>query len=77
MKSELQPLAKNVLIPLGSTAAVSAVDTGIHKKFLGSGTTALIISIEEMLEIMKIVRYLEDSGQLIKSATQTIENKTK
>ena len=30
-----------------------------------------------MLEIMKIVRRLEDSGQLIKSATQTIENKTK
>ena len=43
MKNELQPLAKNVLIPLGLTAAVSAVDTGIHKKFLGSGTTTLII----------------------------------
>ena len=26
------PLAKNVLIPLGLTAAVSAVDAGIHKK---------------------------------------------
>ena len=26
------PLAKSVLIPLGLTAAVSAVDAGIHKK---------------------------------------------
>ena len=32
MKSAIQPLAKNVLIPLGLTAAVSAADAGIHKK---------------------------------------------
>ena len=37
-------LAKNVLAPLGITAAASAVDAGIQKKKLhDSGTTALII----------------------------------
>ena len=30
MKSVIQPLAKSVLIPLGSTAAASAADAGIH-----------------------------------------------
>ena len=30
MKSVIQPLVKNVLIPLGLTAAASAADVGIH-----------------------------------------------
>ena len=34
IKNVLQPLAKSILIPSGLTAAVSAADTGIHKKFL-------------------------------------------
>ena len=38
----------------------------------GSGTTTLIISNEEMNDIMKIVQYLEDSGVLLKGATKTI-----
>ena len=29
----LKPLAKSVLIPLGLTAAASAADAGIHKKY--------------------------------------------
>ena len=37
------PLAKNVLAPLGITAAASAIDAGIQKKIHGSRTTALII----------------------------------
>ena len=37
------PLAKNVLAPLGLTAAMSAIDGSIKKKMLGSGTTTLII----------------------------------
>ena len=36
------PLAKNVLAPLGMTAAASAIDVGIQKKIDGSGTTILI-----------------------------------
>ena len=38
------PLAKNLLAPLGLTAAASAMDAEIQKKMLGSGTTTLIIS---------------------------------
>ena len=57
------PLAKNVLAPLGITAAASAV-AGIQKKIHGSGTTTLIISNKEMNDIMKIVQALEDSNIL-------------
>ena len=49
------PLAKNVLAPLGITAATSAIDAGIQKKVRGSGTTTLIISNKEMNDTMKIV----------------------
>ena len=53
MKVEL-PLAKNVLTTLGITAAASAIDAGIQKKIHGSGTTTLIISNEEVNDVMKI-----------------------
>ena len=43
----------------------------------GSGTTTLIISNEEMNDIMKIVRVLEDSNFLLKGVTKTIEDETK
>ena len=71
------PLAKNVLAPLGITAAASAIDAGIQKKIHGSGTTTLIISNEEMNDIMKIVQALEDSSILLKGVTKTIKNETK
>ena len=47
------------------------------KKMLGSGTTTLIISNEEMNDIMKIVQTLEDSNILLKGVTKTIKNETK
>ena len=47
------------------------------KKILGSGTTNLIISNEEMNDIMKIVQALEDSNILLKGVTKTIKNETK
>ena len=53
MKVELT-LAKNVLATLGITAAASAIDAGIQKKIHGSGTTTLIISNEEVNDVMKI-----------------------
>ena len=49
-------LAKNILAPLGITAAASASDAGIQKNIHCSGTTILIISNEEMHDIMKIVQ---------------------
>ena len=79
MKSVIKPLAKSVLIPLGLTAA-SAADAGIHKKILGSGknnNTTLIISNDEMDDILKIVKSLENSGVLLKGVTETIQHEAK
>ena len=71
------PSAKNILAPLGITAAVSAIDAGIQKKIHGSGTTTLIMSDEEMNDIIKIVQALEDSNILLKGLSNTIRNETK
>ena len=56
----LKPLAKIVLIPLGLTAATSATGADIHKKMFVSGTATLIISNEEMNDIVKIVSRLKN-----------------
>ena len=75
--NELKPLAKSVLIPLVLIAAASATNAAIHKEMFGTGTTTLIISIDEMNNIMKIVKSLEESGLLIKGVSKTIENEAK
>ena len=77
IKNVIEPLAKSVLIPLGLTAAASAADAGIHKKILGSGNTTLIISNNEMEDIIKIVKSLEGSGLLLKGVTETVQNEVK
>ena len=79
MKSVIKPLAKSVLIPLGLTAAASAADAGIHQKILGSGhnNTTLIISNDEMDDILKIVKSLENSGVLLKGVSETIQHEAK
>ena len=79
MKSVIKPLAKSVLIPLGLTAAASAADAGIQKKILGSGhnNTTLIISNDEMDDILKIVKSLKDSGVLLKGVSETIQHEAK
>ena len=69
-------LAKNVLAPLGLTAAMSGTDGSIQKKIHGSGVK-LIIEQEDMNDIIKIVEALENSGILLKGVTKTIENETK
>ena len=79
-KSVIRPLAKSVLIPLGLTAAASAVDAGVLKKILGSGhnnNTTLIISNDEMGDILKIIKSLEDSGVLLKGVSKTIQHEAK
>ena len=73
----LQPFTKIVLIPLGLTAAASATNAAIHKKMLGSSTTTLIFSNEEIIDIIGIVKSLEQSGLLIKGVRETIKNKAK
>ena len=71
IQNVIKPLARSILIPLGLTAAASATDAGIHKKILGSGhnhpsSTTLTISNDEMEDVIKIVKCLEDSGLLLK-----------
>ena len=61
---------KNILALLGITAAASSIDAGIQKIIHGLGATTLIMSNEEMNDIMKIV--LEDSNILIKTVTQKV-----
>ena len=70
-------LTKNNLAPLGITDAPSAIDAGIQKKIHGSGTTTLLVSNEEMNDILKIVQALEDFNILLKGVTETINNETK
>ena len=56
LKSGL-PLLKSVIKPLGMlglTATTSVIDAAINKKILGSGATTLIISNDEMNDILKI-----------------------
>ena len=86
MKNAIKTLAKSVLIPLGLTATASAADARIHKKILGSGkhpshnnnnNTILIIPNDEMKDIIRIVKSLEDSGLLLKRLSETNQNEAK
>ena len=67
LKSGL-PLLNSVIKPLGVlglTAAASATDAAINKKILGSGKhTTLIISDDDLQDLLKIIKSLEDSGIL-------------
>ena len=69
-------LAKNVLAPLGLTAAMSAIDGSIQKKIHGS-RIKLIIEQEDMNDIRKIIEALENSGILLKGVSKTIKDETK
>ena len=88
IKNVIKPLAKSVLIPLGLTAAASAADAGINKRILGLGcchsscsashkSTTLIISNDEIKDIIEIVKSLEDSGLLLKGVSEPIQNEAK
>ena len=76
------------MIPLGLMAAALTGDAGIQKKILGSehrpsssalhnNIVTLILSNDEMEEIIKIVKFLEDSGLLLKGVSETIQNEAK
>ena len=73
----LKPLAKGVLIPLGLTAIYKNMFRSGRPSDLASRVTILIISNEEMNEIIKIVKSLEESGLLIERVSETIRNEAK
>ena len=66
------PFSKNVLAPLGLTAAMSAIDGSIQKRYM-----VRVREQEDMNDIMKIIEALENSGILLKGVSKTIENETK
>ena len=73
LKSVIKPL-----VMLGLTAAASAKDAAINKKILGSGNdTTLIISNDDMQDLLKTVKSLEDSGLLLDGITETVKNEIK
>ena len=78
----------HVLIPLGLTAAASAADWEYIEKILGPGhnrpsssalhnATTQRMSNNQMEDIIKIVKSLEDSGLLSKEVTETVQNEVK
>ena len=76
LRKVAMPLAKNVLAPLDLTATMSVIDGSIQKKIHGSAVK-LIIEQEDMNDIMKIIKALENSGILLKGVSKTIKNETK
>ena len=77
IKKVIKPLVKSVLIPLGLTAAASVAAAGIHNKLLGSGRTTLIISNDQMKDVIKKVKSLEDLCLLLEGVSQGIQNEAK
>ena len=74
MENILRPLAKSVLIQLGLTATAAATaDPAIHEKKFGSCNSTLRIKNY----IMKIIKFLGESGFMIKGVSLTIKMKQK
>ena len=65
---------KKHLAPLGITTAASAIDAGIQKTYMVLEQQLLIISNEEINDIIEIFQALEDSI-LLKGVTKAIKNK--
>ena len=68
------PFTKNILAPLGITAAASVFDVGIQNKIHGSGTVTLVSSNEEINNRMELAQALENSNILLKGVTKKINN---
>ena len=76
MENVMKPLAKSILSSSGLTTAAAASDARI-RKILVSATITLIISYDEIEDIIIIVKSLEDSGLLLKGVSETIQNEAK
>ena len=74
-KESSNSFSKKRFSSVRNTATASAIDPGIQKKIHGSGTTTLIISNEEMNDMMKIVQALEDPNILLRGATKHLKAK--
>ena len=85
MKGVCTHLGKDVLLPLRLSTGMYAAGAAIQKKIYGSGClsdllwriTTLISSNEEMEDIMKVVKSVEESGLIIKGISETIKDEAK
>ena len=85
MKNVLKPLDKSASVSLELIAAASPTNAAIQNKIFGSdmhpldfaNQITLIILNEEMDDIMKIVKSLENAGLSIKVVNEAIQNKAK
>lgn len=75
VKIVLKSLAKRLLKLLRLTTTSSVVDAGFRKKMFGPGTKLLVISNEEIKDIMEIVKSLQSAGLLIRIVIKTIKMK--
>ena len=70
MKPAISLGKNNILAPLGLSAAMSATDAAIQKKRYGSGTKTIKFSNDDLNDMTKIVKALEDSDVLMKVLRQ-------
>ena len=81
-------LGKNVLVPLGLSAAMSGIDGAIQKSMFGSGPTIGNNKLNDIMKIIKIcnsglsdmtkiIKVLEDHDVLPKGITRTAKNEVK
>ena len=76
MKNVPTLLAKSVIVPLWLIVTASATYATIQNKIFGSGTM-LVFSIEDLNDITKIVKSLEDAGLMVKVVTGKVKNEIK
>ena len=77
MKNVLTAIAKNVLLHLGVAAAASETDAAIQTETDGLGMITLIISHEEMKDVLEILKHPEESDLLVEGVRFTIKNEAK
>ena len=76
MKNVPTLLAKSVIVPLWLIVTASATYATIQNKIFGSGTM-LVFSIEDLNDITKIVKSLEDAGLMVNVVTGKVKNEIK
>ena len=76
MKNVPTLLTKSVIVPLWLIVTASATYATIQNKVFGSGTM-LVFSIEDLNDITKIVKSLEDAGLMVKVVTGKVKNEIK
>ena len=70
-------IGKNILAPLGLSTAMSAIDAEIQKKIYGSENKTLIISNNDLNDLIKTATALEEHDISLKGTTKTIKNNAK